>query len=124
MPRLLPSLRTPESRYSVPPNPDLASQIFADDPVDLAVEHRLPQGFDVLAWADRRIDLGMHRAFAVGIEQKMANRYLASESNVRKHLLHGPRSIDSLARAQVQQVDVQAIGLVRQVGGDPYGKTF
>src|SRR6266496_5297595 len=28
MPRLRPSLSTPESRYSVPPNPDLASQMF------------------------------------------------------------------------------------------------
>ena len=71
--------------------------MIAHDPVDLAVKHRLPQGFDVLARADRRIDLGMHRAFAVGIKQKMADRYLAAERNVRKHLLHGPRSIDSLA---------------------------
>src|SRR5262249_48127466 len=33
-PRLLPSLSTPESRYSVPPNPDLASQILVGSSLD------------------------------------------------------------------------------------------
>src|SRR6202035_2793883 len=34
MPRLLPSLSTPESRYSVPPNPDLASHILVGSGLD------------------------------------------------------------------------------------------
>src|SRR5579863_6654536 len=34
MPRLLPSLSTPESRYSVPPNPDLASHILVGSALD------------------------------------------------------------------------------------------
>src|SRR3974390_1264644 len=34
LPRLLPSLTTPESKYSVPPNPDLASQMFAGSSFD------------------------------------------------------------------------------------------
>src|SRR5258708_22979197 len=34
MPRLLPSLTTPESRYSVPPNPDLASHMLVGSALD------------------------------------------------------------------------------------------
>src|SRR5260370_37970906 len=34
MPRLLPSLTTPESRYSVPPNPDLASHMLVGSAFD------------------------------------------------------------------------------------------
>src|ERR1700683_5037502 len=34
MPRLLPSLSTPESRYSVPPKPDFASQILFGSSLD------------------------------------------------------------------------------------------
>src|ERR687888_2323512 len=34
MPRLLPSLSTPESRYSVAPNPAFASQIFVGSSFD------------------------------------------------------------------------------------------
>src|SRR5205823_12997101 len=34
MPRLLPSLSTPESRYSLPPNPAFASQIFVGSSFD------------------------------------------------------------------------------------------
>ena len=71
--------------------------MIADDPVDLAVEHSLPQRFDVFARADWRIDLGMHRAFAIGIEQKMADRHFAAECNMRKNLLHGPRGIHRFA---------------------------
>src|SRR5215470_848947 len=34
MPRLLPSLSTPDSKYSVPPNPDLASHILVGSSLD------------------------------------------------------------------------------------------
>ena len=98
--------------------------MIADDPVDLAVEHGLPQRLDVLARADRRIDLGVHGACAIGVEQKMADGHFAPEGDVRKDLLHGPGRFHRLARAQMQQVDVHAIGFVGEIGGDPDGEPF
>ena len=71
--------------------------MIADDPVDFAVKHGLPQRFDVLTRADWRIDFGVHRAFAIGIEQKMANCHFAAESDMRKNLLHGPCRIHCFA---------------------------
>ena len=93
--------------------------VIADDPINLAVEYGLPQRLDVLARPDRRIDLGVHRAFAVGIQQQVSHRDLAAERDVRKDLLHGPGRVHRLARAQVQQVDVEAIRLIGEIGRDP-----
>jgi hypothetical protein len=39
----------------------------------------------------------MHRAFAVGIEQKVADCHFAAERYMRKNLLHGPRGVHRLA---------------------------
>ena len=83
--------------------------MIADDPVDLAVEYGLPQRLDVLARADRRIDLGVNGALAIRVEQKMSDCHLAAEGDMREHLLHGPRGVHGLARAQVQQIDVQQL---------------
>ena len=54
----------------------------------------------------------------------MADRHLAAECDVRKHLLHGPRGIHRFARTQVQQIDVHAIGFIGQIRRDPDGKPF
>ena len=48
----------------------------------------------------------------------MADGDLAAEVDVRKEVAHHQRRLDRLARAEVQQVDVGAVGLVGQVGGD------
>ena len=96
-----------------------AAGVIADDPVDIAVEHGFPQGFHILARADGRIHLGLDGAFAVDVEQQVADGDFAPEIDVRKHILHHQRGIDGLLRGQVQQVDVRAVGLVGEVGGDP-----
>ena len=54
----------------------------------------------------------------------MADCHFPPERNVRKDLLHGPGRIHCLTRTQVQQIDVQAIGFIGQIGGDPDGKPF
>ena len=136
MPRFEPSLSTPESRYSVPPKPDFASQMFfgnfalyfllgraagvvADDPVDIALEHRFPERLDVGARANRRVHLRRHAAGAIGIEQQMPDRDLPLEIDVREGVLHHQRRIHRLPRREVQQVDVEALGFVGEIGRDP-----
>ena len=49
----------------------------------------------------------------------MTHRYLAAERDVRKYLLHRPSRIHRLARAQMKQIDVEAIGFIGQVGRNP-----
>src|SRR5262249_20506627 len=73
---------------------------------------------------DRRIDLCLNGAFAIGVEQKMAERHFPAERDVGKYLLHDPRRIDGLTRAEVQEINVQAVGFVGEVRGDPDGKSF
>ena len=73
--------------------------MITDDPIDLAVEHGLPERFHILARADRRIDLGVHGAFAIGVEQKMPDGHFPTEGDVGEDLLHGPGRIHRLARA-------------------------
>ena len=68
--------------------------------------------------------LGVHGAFAIGVEQKMPDGYFPPERDMREDLLHGPGRIDRLARAQVQQVDVHAVRFIGQVGGDPHREPF
>ena len=66
----------------------------------------------------------MDGARAIGVQQQMAHRHFPSEGDVRKHLLHDPRRFHRLARAQVQEIDVQAVGFVGEIGGNPDGKPF
>ena len=72
--------------------------MIADDPVDLAVEYRLPQGLHVLARANRRIDLRVHGAFAVGIEQEMPDGNFPAEADMGEDHLHRPSRVHCLAR--------------------------
>src|SRR5262249_40888724 len=37
---------------------------------------------------------------------------------------HDPRRVDRLTRAQVQEIDVQTVGFIGEVRGDPDGKPF
>src|SRR5262249_24452881 len=54
----------------------------------------------------------------------MADRHFPAERDVGKYLLHDPRRVDRLTRAQVQEIDVQTVGLIGEVRGDPDGKPF
>jgi hypothetical protein len=67
--------------------------VVADDPVDLAVEHGLPERFHVLARADRRIDLGVRGALAIGVEQKMADGTEATAAQNLPVSSHSPSSL-------------------------------
>src|SRR2546430_929721 len=85
------------------------------DPVDLPVLHGLPQILDVLARADRRIDLRKRSRGRIVVKAEVADRHFTPEIEVRKRLSHLQRRIDSLARRQMQEVDVETVRLVREV---------
>src|SRR6478672_11978961 len=119
MPRLPPSLTTPDRRYSVPPKPDFASQMLLGSSFDHFCSAE-QQAWSLTIQSILRSSTACHSAstssrgriggFAIGIEQLMPDCHFAAERNVRKNLLHGPSRIHRLARTQVQQIDIQAVG--------------
>jgi len=66
----------------------------------------------------------MNGTFAIRIQQQVTHRHFPAKGDVRKNLLHSPCRIDRLARAQMQEIDVQAIGFIGQIGRNPDGKPF
>ena len=59
--------------------------------------------------------LAWTRALAVDVEEQVADRHLARKRMCGKTSLHHQRRFDRLARREVQQVDVEALGLVGEV---------
>jgi hypothetical protein len=134
-PRGLPSVISAGSMYSVPPKPDLAwkmslrpflptffsvaQQAWSEQTQSsLPSSSAVPEELDVGARADRRIHLGEAADLGVVVEAEVADRDFAAEVDVREGLGHLQRRLHRLARGEVQQVDVEAVGLVREVGGD------
>ena len=74
-----------------------AARVIAHDPVDLALEHALPEILDVLARADRGIDLGVGARRRVAVEQQVADGHFATEVDVGKDLLGEERRLEGLA---------------------------
>src|SRR6185437_4655555 len=133
MPRLLPSLTTPDRRYSVPPKPDFASQILSGSSFDhfcsaeqqawsLTIQSILRSSTACQsASTSSRGRIGGLTLACTAHSQSVSSRRWPTVTSRRKaicgeNLLHGPCGIDGLARAQMKQVDVHAIGFVRQIG--------
>ena len=97
-----------------------AAGVVAHDPVHVAGQDRAPEELDVVPGADRRIHLGVSAGRRVDVEQQVPDGDLPLEAHVWKHARHRQRGLQRLARRQVQQVHVVALGLVGEVGGDPH----
>ena len=71
----------------------LAAGVVGDHPVDVAGKHVLPQGLDVLARAQRRVDLAAQAVGGVDVRQQVTDRHLPAEVDVRERFGHLHRGL-------------------------------